>query len=199
MITIYNENSYTYLKSIPDNYFDWIITDPPYGIKIAEWDNKISKEFMDEIIRTSKNQIIFGWNYYTDMLPSTEGYIVWYKQPFLKTQAQCELIYTSLKQKPKVIHYRYAGNCEGYPGNLSVDYSKKSKHPTEKPIELLKNIVSTYVKKGEKVCDPFMGVGSTVLACMSLDIDCVGIELSEEYCNIANERIQRAMQDKKTR
>lgn len=111
------------MKEIPDKSVDMALTDPPYGINIASWDKQpIGKEFIDEIFRVSKNQIIFGGNFFD--LPKTESWFIWYKQPFLKGQAQAEMAWTSLKFKPRVFHYRYAGNCEGYPGNLKVDYKK---------------------------------------------------------------------------
>ena len=184
------------MKEIPDKSIDWVITDPPYGINIAKWDNKINKKYLDEIFRISKNQIIFGYNYYADILPIIEGYIVWYKQPFLKKQSQCELIWTSIKMKPVVFHYRYAGNCEGYPNNLKVDYHKKSLHPTQKPYEVMNYLIETYTKENDIILDCFMGSGSTGVACVNTNRDFIGIELDENYFNIAKERIDKALKEK---
>lgn len=180
------------MKDIPDKSIDWVITDPPYGIDIKKWDKKIKQEYFDEIFRISKNQIIFGYNYYTNILQPTEGFIVWYKQPFLKTQSQCELIWTSLKMKPKVFHYRYAGNCEGYPNKLKVDYSKKSQHPTQKPLEVMRYLINTYTKEKDTILDPFMGSGSTGVACVNTNRNFIGIELDAKYFEIAKERIEKA-------
>lgn len=184
------------MKEIPDKSIDWVITDPPYGIDIAKWDNKINKEYFDEIFRISKNQIIFGYNYYADILPIIEGYIVWYKQPFLKKQSQCELIWTSIKMKPVVFHYRYAGNCEGYPNNLKVDYHKKSLHPTQKPYEVMNYLIKTYTKENDIILDCFMGSGSTGVACINTNRNFIGIELDENYFNIAKERIEKTLKEK---
>lgn len=177
------------MKDIPDKSIDWIITDPPYGINIANWDKKLKEKYFQEMFRISKNQIIFGYNYYSDILKPIEGFIVWYKQPFLKTQSECELIWTNLKIKPKVFHYRYAGNCEGYPNCLRVNYNKKSQHPTEKPVELMNYLVKTYTKEGDTILDCFMGSGTTGIACINTNRNFIGIELDEKYFNVAKERI----------
>ena len=187
---IYQGDCLDLMKYIPDKSIDWVITDPPYGINIAKWDKKLSIEYFNEIFRVSKNQIIFGYNYYSDILPPTESFIVWYKQPFLKNQSQCELIWTSLHMKPKVFHYRYAGNCEGYPDNLKVDYNKKSLHPTEKPLEVMKHLIETYTKENEIILDCFMGSGTTGIACKNLNRNFIGIELDTTYFEIAKKRIE---------
>jgi len=175
------------MKSIPDKSIDAIITDPPYGINIAKWDKEaISKEYIDEMLRVSKHQIIFGGNFFD--LPKTESWLVWYKQPFLKSQAECEFIWTSLKIKPKVLHYRYAGNCEGYPNNLKVNYKKKSLHPTQKPIEVM-NWCLSLLPDAKTILDPFMGSGSTGVACKNLGRNFIGIEQDNNYFKIATDRI----------
>lgn len=177
------------MKSIQDKSIDLVLTDPPYGINIAKWDkNPMQAEYTKEIFRVSKNQIIFGGNYFD--LPKTEAWVVWYKQPFLKTQAQAELAWTSFKFKTKVFHYRYAGNCEGYPENLKVDYSKKSLHPTQKPIELMNYFVKEFSSENESILDPFMGSGSTGVACKNLNRNFIGIEMDKTYFEIAQKRIE---------
>jgi site-specific DNA-methyltransferase (adenine-specific) len=177
------------MKTIPDKSIDMVLTDPPYGINIAEWDHSpIGLDFINEMKRVSKNQIIFGGNFFD--LPKTESWIIWYKEPFLKKQAQCEMIWTSLKFKPRVFHYRYAGNCEGYPGKLKVDYKKKSSHPTQKPIELMEYLVKEFTEEGDTVLDCFMGSGSTGVACKNLNRNFIGIEKDDKYFEIAKKRIE---------
>jgi site-specific DNA-methyltransferase (adenine-specific) len=176
------------MKDMPDKSIDWVITDPPYGINIAKWDYSIPEDiYFNEIFRVSKNQIIFGGNLFD--LPKTESWIVWYKQPFLKAQSQAELIWTSLKFKMKVFHYRYAGNCEGYPDKLKVDYKKKSVHPTEKPLEVMTYLIESFTKKDETVLDPFAGSGTTGVACKNLNRNCILIEKEPEYVDIINKRL----------
>ncbi len=187
MNELYLGDCFEVLKTIPDKSIDLVLTDPPYGINIAKWDkNPIGAEYLQEIFRVSKEQIIFGGNFFD--LPKTESWLVWYKQPFLKSQAECELIWTSLKIKPKVLHYRYAGNCEGYPNALKVDYKKKSYHPTQKPLEVMKWCLS-FVPNIETVLDPFMGSGSTGIACKHLGRKFIGIECDPNYFEIAKKRI----------
>lgn len=177
------------MKSIPDKSVDMVLTDPPYGINIAEWDKQPpKKEYFYEIFRISKKQIIFGGNYFD--LPKTESWIVWYKQPFLKQQAQAELIWTSLKFKTKVFHYRYAGNCEGYPEKLKVNYKKKAQHPSEKPLEVMEYLVRDFTKENDTVLDCFMGSGTTGLACKNLNRNFIGIEKDEKYFEIAKKRME---------
>jgi DNA modification methylase len=175
------------MKNMPDKSIDLVLTDPPYGINIAKWDAEaISKKYIDEMLRISKHQCIFGGNFFD--LPKTESWLVWYKQPFLKTQAECELVWTSLKIKPKVLHYRYAGNCEGYPDNLKVDYKKKSLHPTQKPIEVMEWCLN-FFPESKSILDPFMGSGTTGVACKNLNRNFIGIEKDEAYFEIARKRI----------
>jgi site-specific DNA-methyltransferase (adenine-specific) len=175
------------MQTIPDKSIDLVLTDPPYGINIAKWDSQaISKIYVHEILRVSKNQCIFGGNFFD--LPKTESWLVWYKQPFLKTQAECELIWTSLQIKPKVLHYRYAGNCEGYPDKLKVNYKKKSLHPTQKPLEVM-NWCLSFFPDSKIVLDPFMGSGSTGIACKHLGIKFIGIEKDQKYYEIAKNRL----------
>ena len=178
-----------FMRKLPDKIYDVCITDPPYGIGLAEWDlSAPSFDFFEQIFRVSKNQVIFGGNYFD--LPKTESWVVWYKHPFLPAQAQCEMIWTSFKFKPRVFHYRYAGNCEGYPGNLKVDYKKKADHPAQKPLEVMRHLVSSFSKEGQSVFDPFMGTGSTGLAALELRREFIGVEQSENYYNKALQKIK---------
>lgn len=176
---------------MPDKSIDVVVTDPPYGINVAIWDTRApSNDYFDEIFRISKNQVIFGGNYFN--LPKTESWLIWYKQPFLKNQAHAELCWTSYAFKMKVFHYRYAGNCEGYPGKLKVDYKKKSVHPTEKPLEVMRYIISNFTNEGDVVFDPFMGSGSTGIACKNLNRKFIGIEKDEKYFEIAKQRLEKS-------
>lgn len=184
-----NDDCLNAMKGIPDKSVDLCLTDPPYGINLEKsWDKEpVRNEILKEIFRISKHQMIFGGNYFD--LPKTESWIIWYKQPFLPQQAQCEMIWTSFKFKPKVFHYRYAGNCEGYPGKLKVDYKKKSVHPAQKPLELMGHLIETYSKKEWSIIDPFLGSGSTGVAAKNLNRNFIGIEKDENYFQIARERI----------
>lgn len=183
-----------YLKKIPDKSIDFVITDPPYWINIAKWDNNIpEKEYFKEIFRISKNQIIFWWNFYD--LPKKDWWIIWYKQPFLKHFSEAEMIWTNFLKKTKVFHYIYAWNCEWYPWNLKVNYKKKSLHPTQKPIELMNYLIETYTKEWDLILDCFMWSWTTWVACKNTNRDFIWIELDKEYFEIAKNRIEKLCQE----
>ena len=149
MNKIHNMDCLEFMKQVPDNYFDLVLTDPPYGINIAKWDSEIPpKEYFDEIFRISKQQIIFGGNYFE--LPHTNAWLCWDKtfaedsRGKAVTQSKIpranisdfEMIWTSLKIRPTFIRYTYIGNLKGFNNKLNVDYNHKEKqHPTQKPLE----------------------------------------------------------------
>lgn len=185
------------MKWFPDKCIDLVLTDPPYGITKAEWDIVPKKEYFDEIFRISKNQIIFGYNFFN--LPPTRCWICWYKRPFLKTTAEYELIWTSFNYFPCVLNYTYAGNYEGFYGEkLKPNYEKRKVFFTsEKPLEVLKWIIRKFSNINNLILDPFLGSGTTAVACVELNRKFIGIEISEEYCKITDKRIRDAYEKKK--
>ena len=189
-ISIYNEDCLQALLKLPNDYYDLAICDPPYGINLAEWDKETPKqEYFDEIRRVSKNQIIWGGNYFADKLPITEAWICWYKKPFLPQQAHFELAWTSFQMKPKLIEYTYAGNAEGLK-NVRVDYTKKSIHPAQKPENLYKLLLQDYAKKGDKIIDTHLGSGTIALACWDLGFDLDAYEINAEYYEKACKQLE---------
>lgn len=189
-ITITNEDNMELMKRYPDNYFDLAIVDPPYGINLADWDKETpNKEYFNELKRVSKNQIIWGGNYFADKLPLTESWICWYKKPFLPQQAHFELAWTSFKMKPKLIEYTYAENAEGLK-NLRIDYTKKSIHPAQKPENIYKLLLKDYAKQGDKILDTNLGSGSIAIACHDYGFELTACELDKEYYDKAIERIK---------
>lgn len=205
---IYNMDCLEFMRDVPDNYFDLVLTDPPYGINIAkkgsagggsyrgkakdfgakEWDNKTpSQEVFNEIIRISKNQIIFGGNYFIEYLKNTSCMIFWDKDNGDNNFADGEIAWASFKTAVRVYKYRWNGM-------LQQDMMNKEErfHPTQKPAELFKDLIRDYgIKNGYKtVFDPFMGSGTTAVACKSLGIDFVGCELEADYVAIANKRLE---------
>ena len=189
-ISIYNEDCLRALLKLPNDYYDLAICDPPYGINLAEWDKETPKqEYFDEIRRVSKNQIIWGGNYFADKLPITEAWICWYKKPFLPQQAHFELAWTSFQMKPKLIEYTYAGNAEGLK-NVRVDYTKKSIHPAQKPENLYKLLLQDYAKKGDKIIDTHLGSGTIALACWDLGFDLDAYEINAEYYEKACKQLE---------
>lgn len=185
------------MKQLPDKSIDLVLTDPPYGIDIAIWDKEIpTKELFNEIFRISKNQIIFGGNYFN--LPHSEGWICWDKTFALNQKlniGEFELAWTNLPIKHKFYRYTYCGNFSGYKNNCRADYNMAPKiHPTQKPFELFKIILSNFAKQGEIILDCFSGSGTTALACHDLNLDFICIEKDEVYHKASVERLEKHKQ-----
>ena len=188
---IYNEDCLQFMKQLPDNYFDLIITDPPYGITKAEWDIVPSKEVFDEMFRVSKNQIIFGGHFMN--LPTKDGWIIWNKLPFLKTTNQAELIWTSFLKKNIIIEFRFAGNCVG---SKKPDYNRKKViFTSEKPPEIAKLLLGKFAKEGDFIFDPFAGSGSFLVACKQKGFKFVGCEINKDYVETINKRLAQLSVD----
>ena len=179
------------MKGLPDNHFDLVITDPPYGITNESWDNIPKQEYFKEIFRISKNQIIFGGDHF--QLPKKGGWIVWNKRPFLPRVNPIEFIWTSFGIFNQMLDYTLAGNCEGWHGEkLRPNYNKKKNvHKAQKPIFISKWLLQKFAKKDDIIFDPFVGSGSFLVACKLLNFDFVGCEINKEYCNVANKRLNQ--------
>jgi site-specific DNA-methyltransferase (adenine-specific) len=206
--TIYNEDCLETMKRMPDNFVDLILTDPPYGIgearknhvsrgKLAaakdygesDWDDQIpSKEVFDEVFRVSKNQIIFGGNYFIEHLRATPCWIVWDKNNGDNDFADCELAWTSFKSAVRRKLYTWNGMLQGDMKNKEQRY-----HPTQKPVPLMRWILSRYSKDTDLIYDPFMGSGTTARACKDLGRNYIGSEISKEYCDVAEQRLRQGV------
>lgn len=190
------------MRDIPDKSVDLVLTDPPYGINADKgsagfgvakgrrykggWDAAIPpKEAFDHIFRIGKNVIIFGGNYFAHYLPPSKHWIVWDKKGDISFQnpfADCELIYTSFDRAVKKIVFRQQG--------FITDSKDKRVHPTQKPSELMRMLVERYSSPGDCILDPFMGSGSTGVACAITGRHFIGIEKDAGYFAIAKERIE---------
>lgn len=206
---IKNIDCLEYMKTLPDNYFDLVITDPPYGIgekniqnnksrtvlakatdweDKGEWDNNIpNSEVFKEILRVSKNQIIFGGNYMTSNLPPSSCWIVWDKDNGSNDFADCELAWTSFKTSVRKFKWRWNGMLQDEMGL----HKEKRLHPTQKPVPLGRWILDKYANKGDKIFDPFAGSGSFLVACHEKGFEFVGCEINEKYCDVINERLKQ--------
>jgi len=207
MIELYQGDCLEYLNQFKDNQFDCVITDPPYGIgeaagknksrgKLAfakdygdkEWDNKRPELiYFEEIQRVSKNQIIFGGNYFADLLPPSSCWIVWDKLNGESDFADVELAWASFNSAVRIFKYRWAGMLQG-----NMNRKEKRVHPTQKPLPLMEWIISNYTKEGESIIDPFMGSGTTGHAAVNFKRHFTGIEKEKEYFQIAKRRIDAA-------
>jgi site-specific DNA-methyltransferase (adenine-specific) len=186
------------MKNYSDNYFDLAIVDPPYGIGIAKWDKEIpSKKYFKELFRVSKNQIIWGGNYFN--LPINRGWLCWnkmYKKTGFLGKKNCEefeLAWTSLDIKTKIINFTDMGNVYGFNGTLKVDYNVDKKiHPTQKHIKLYEKLLIDYADKQFKILDTHLGSGSSAIAAFYYGCkEFVGMEINEDYYNESIKRIDR--------
>jgi site-specific DNA-methyltransferase (adenine-specific) len=178
-----------------DNHFDLAIVDPPYGIDIAKWDSidlKPKEEYFKELFRVSKNQIVFGGNYFN--LPHSEGWICWdktFKYNQKLNVGEFELAWSSLNIKHSFIRYTSCGNFQGFE-NPRADYTKKkSFHPTSKPVQLYEFMLMNYAKEGDKILDTHLGSGSIALACHNLGYDLTACELDKEYYEASLKRLNQ--------
>jgi len=187
-ITITNEDNMELMKRYPDDYFDLAIVDPPYGIGISknpirqqhkkkEWDNAIpTSEYFKELFRVSKNQIIWGGNYFD--LPASQGFFIWdKKQPHDFSLAMCEMAWTSIQKPAKM-------------WSLSVLKERGKIHPTQKPVELYEWQLMNNANTGYKILDTHLGSGSIAIACHNLDYDLTACELDKDYYEASIKRIK---------
>ena len=200
-ITITNEDNMQLMARYPDNYFELAIVDPPYGINLAnmpmgigntkkvskaknrkwkpkDWDNEIPKdEYFIELQRVSKNQIIWGGNYFN--LGICNKFIIWDKEvPDGLSFSDCEYAWTSFSGANKIFRY-------------SAYLNKNEKfHPTQKPPQLYKWILDKYAKEGDKILDTHLGSGSIAIACHDYGFELTACELDAEYYEKVVQRIK---------
>lgn len=158
-MTITNEDNMELMARYEDNYFDLAIVDPPYGLNIAStgslgrdkfskknWDSETpSQEYFNELKRVSKNQIVWGWNYMTDKLPTCKGFIYWNKMNHHDNRSCGELAYTSFNKLARHFEYMWDGNRYGFNGNIQGVGQKSIRiHPTQKPVKLYEWLLMNY-------------------------------------------------------
>ena len=196
---IYNCDCLEFMKTLPDKCIDLCLTDPPYGIGIdgqkeqycknpkhnrkkhdfKGWDNVIpSIEVFKEIFRVSKNQIIWGGNYFVEYLESHKCWLYWDKGQDGLTMSDGELAYTSFDTPLRAIKIN---RCELIKDN--------TKHPTQKPLRLGTWILEKYAKEGDIIFDPFAGSGTFLVSAQNLGFKYIGCELDKDYFEIAEKRL----------
>lgn len=196
-IEITNEDNMELMARYPDKYFDLAIVDPPYGIDIngmnmgnsvfnkdnKKWDTSIpTKDYFDKLIRVSKNQIIWGGNYFP--LPQSQYFAIWDKGETMygRDFAECEYAWVS---KGGTRIYKKSPN---QPERI---------HPTQKPIALYKWILDKYAKEGDKILDTHLGSGSIAIACHDYGFELTACELDAEYFEKAIQRIKNHVAQQK--
>jgi len=204
---ITNEDNMQLMARYEDNHFDLAIVDPPYGIDanlkrgdtgknkhikqkdyhVGDWDSEIpSAEYFKELKRVSKNQIIWGGNYFLDYLNNTSCMIVWDKINGTNYYADCELAWTSFKTSVRKFEWRWHGFLQQNMAN-----KQDRIHPTEKPIALYEWLLMNYAKEGDKILDTHLGSGSIAIACHNLGYDLTACELDKEYYEASMKRINQ--------
>ena len=145
-----------------------------------------SKEIFKEMFRVSKNQIIFGGNYFIEHLSNSPCWLVWDKDNS-GNFADCELAWTSFKTAVRKFKFRWNGMLQEHMG----DDKEIRHHPTQKPVDLMAWCLTNYSKEGDIILDPFLGSGTTAIACKKLKRNYIGVEVSDYYCEIANQRLRQ--------
>jgi len=152
--------------------------------KKIDWDNNLpTKEYFNELFRVSKNQIIWGGNYFINNLKNTSCFVVWDKQNGTNNMADCELAWSSFKSSVRM----YSGHI--FKGIGCTNY--KPIHPTQKPVKLYEWLLMNYAKEGDKILDTHLGSGSIAIAAHNLGFDLEGYELDKEYFEAAKKRLKQ--------
>ena len=205
-IELLNVDCIEYMATIPDKYFDLAIVDPPYGLDLAnmnmgvgnspkcskienrkwkpkDWDKiKPDYKYFSELFRISKNQIIWGGNYFE--LPPCKNYVIWDKEiPVGLSFADCEMAWTSFLNAPRIFRYStYNGKSDKI-------------HPTQKPIKLYRWLLKNYAKEGDKILDTHGGSMSSAIACHQMGFDLTLCELDKDYYEAGVKRfLEQTMQ-----
>jgi len=194
-ISLYLMDNMELMAKYPDNYFDLVIVDPPYGlgkrttdgggtnsqikfmadIRRTNWDDNTPKQiYFDELFRVSKNQIIWGGNYFN--LKPTRRIICWEKMVTIPTMSQIEIAWTSFDEPARII---------------KINNTDRNRiHPTQKPIKLYQWLLSHYAKQNDKILDTHLGSGSIAIACDKMGFELTACEIDEDYFNGAVKRLK---------
>jgi site-specific DNA-methyltransferase (adenine-specific) len=197
------------MRDTPDGFYDLAIVDPPYGIKAdntrrasggfyqnwttkneypeKDWDAKRpSPQFFTELLRVAKNSVIFGGNFFADLVPVGGHWIVWNKENTMPTFSDAELAWTSLPRKSvKLFTFGWNGLMAKEAGRI---------HPTQKPVALYNWLLTNYAKPGQRILDTHLGSGSIAIACHYFGAHLTATEIDPDYFTAACERIQRETQ-----
>lgn len=236
MFDLTNENNIELMSRYPDNYFDLAIVDPPYGINASkpskkthkakqkngsilnvkqkeytpkDWDNKPpSNEYFEELFRVSKNQIIWGCNYYD--FPLVGGRIVWDKMNGETDQFGCEIAYNSKGNRTDIVRFLWSGMIQGVTPSKCVKIAGKQQgnkklnekrfHPTQKPVKLYEWLLLNHAQEGDKILDTGFGSLSLGLAVHNLsdrmNLELTACELDKEIYDIGINRLNEHTKQK---
>jgi len=198
-MSVTNEDCMALMARYPDKYFELALVDPPYGIGAAkvgvgnsqkarqkkdikggDWDSKVPDDaYFEELFRVSKNQIICGANYFR--LPPTRGIICWDKGKCMRGRdfSEWEFLWSSFDRVARLFYFDMLAGQGFIRGNQSRIGQKI--HPTQKPIQLYKWLLTNYAKSGDKILDTHLGSGSSRIAAYDLGFDFTACELDADY------------------
>lgn len=195
MIELLNCDCMEYMATVPDKYFDLCLVDPPYGIgmdgnnnwsgskhEAKDWDNDApSIEYFNELMRISKNQIVWGANHFISRMPfDSKCWLIWDKKNDGFSFADGEMAWTSFDTAVRFFRYHRGQQTD------------KRIHPTQKPIKLYEWLLTNYAKKGQRVFDSHLGSASSAIAAHYFGVDFVGCELDKDYFEAAKARFDMA-------
>ena len=210
-VTLYTGDCLDIMRTLEAGSVDAVITDPPYGIALAT--NYASRKrtalaacndfppiagdnapFDPRPLLVFPVVVLFGANYYADRLPPSGGWVVWDKLNGLSSKrawgfndhSDCELIWTNQGNAARLIPHRWMGAMKESESN------ERRVHPTQKPVALMAALIGQYTQPGATVLDPFMGSGTTGVACVQTGRNFIGIEIDPGYAEIARARIEKA-------
>jgi site-specific DNA-methyltransferase (adenine-specific) len=209
---VYNCDCLEYMRSIPDKFFDLCIADPPYGIgadvrqqnragkkskgalcesksyKSSDWDRQApSVELFNEILRVSKNAVVWGANHFISKLPyDSSCWIVWDKDNGVNSYADCELAWTNFNSAVRKFRYKWHGMFQE-----NMGHKEERIHPTQKPIVLYGWLLDKYAIGGGKIFDPFLGSGSSRIAAYKKGYDFYACELDKDYFEAQERRFRQ--------
>lgn len=192
----YNIDCMEFMRRVPSKYFDLAVVDPPYGIekgfkttsrvrrygqtKTAN-DDKPTAEYFTELFRASKNQIIWGYNHLSDLLPPTKEFIFWYKRQPVDSYSDGELAWTSFNKTAKCFDHAYFGN---------VGADDVRIHPMQKPVALYLWLYAKYAHPYDKIFDSHLGSGSSRIAAYDMALDFIGCEIDADYFQKQEQRFE---------
>jgi len=208
-VVIYCADCREILPNLPK--VDLVLTDPPYGISIVkngmvgadfgvankgkytdvigDVDKDIAKLAFSYLVKVADKLIIFGGNYFLDFLPPSDGWLIWDKRGdtgIRNTFADGEMAWCSFHTPVRI--YRQLWN-----GMIREGEHDKRLHPTQKPHGIISSILRDFSKEGDLILDPFLGSGTTAYSAKKLGRKCIGIEISEKYCEIARNRLRQSV------
>jgi len=191
-IKLYNADCMEVMKTFKDKQFSLAIVDPPYGIgmdgnnnwsgskhEVKDWDNSApSTEYFSELMRISKNQIVWGANHFISRMPfDSKCWLIWDKKNDGFSFADGEMAWTSFDTAVRFFRYHRGQQTD------------KRIHPTQKPVQLYKWLLQNYAKEGDTILDTHFGSLSIGIACHDMKFDLTAIELDEDYYGMAKQRL----------